>query len=127
MSEKADIESREDIELLLRSFYERALNDGLIGFIFTEVAKIDLESHIPHLCDFWENILLKPNKYKRNVLKKHLDLNLKTELKAEHFERWLKMFSETIDGLFIGINAVRAKNKAESIATVIRVKIEKIG
>ena len=69
MEAKRDINTRADVEHLIRSFYEKALIDEQIGFIFTDIAKIDLESHLPHLFDFWENILLKPNGYKRNVLK----------------------------------------------------------
>jgi hemoglobin len=125
MNTKKDIATRADIEHLIRSFYEKALIDDQIGFIFTDIAKIDLESHLPHLFDFWENILLKPNGYKRNVLKVHLDLNEKVNLKPAHFESWLALFSNTIDELFEGVIANSAKNKALSIATVMRTKLHR--
>ncbi len=125
MNTKKDIATRADIEYLIRSFYEKALIDDQIGFIFTDIAKIDLESHLPHLFDFWENILLKPNGYKRNVLKVHLDLNEKVNLKPAHFESWLALFSNTIDELFEGVIANSAKNKALSIATVMRTKLHR--
>jgi hemoglobin len=125
MEPKKDIETRADIEHLIRSFYEKALVDEQIGFIFTEMAEIDLESHLPHLFDFWENILIKPNGYKRNVLKVHLDLNEKVKLSSAHFERWLDLFSTTVDALFDGIIANNAKNKAISIATVMRTKLHR--
>ena len=38
-----DIETRIDIDLLMRVFYERALADDVIGYIFSGVAKLDLE------------------------------------------------------------------------------------
>ena len=122
---KTDIQSRTDIEQLVRAFYERALADASIGFLFTEVAQIDLDTHLPHLCDFWENILLKPNGYKRNVLKKHLDLNQLSALKPEHFQQWLLLFEQTVDELFEGEKAQSAKNKAQSIALVIQTKLYK--
>lgn len=125
MTEKKDIATRADVELLIRSFYQKALIDPKIGFIFTEIAKIDLESHLPHLFDFWENILLKPNGYKRNVLKVHLDLNEKVQLSLEHFESWLTLFQTTVDELFEGLVANNAKNKALSIATVMQTKLHK--
>jgi len=125
MEQKKDIQTRADIEYLIRSFYEKALIDQQIGFIFTDIAKIDLESHLPHLFDFWENILLSPNGYKRNVLKVHLDLNQKVKLNLEHFESWLALFSNTVDELFEGVTANSAKNKALSIATVIQTKLHR--
>lgn len=125
MEVKKDIETRADVEQLIRSFYEKALIDQQIGFIFTDIAKIDLESHLPHLFDFWENILLKPNGYKRNVLKVHLDLNQKVKLNSVHFESWLTLFSNTVDELFEGIVANNAKNKALSIATVMQTRLHR--
>jgi hemoglobin len=35
-----DIETREDCERLVRSFYGRALEDPVIGFIFTDIARL---------------------------------------------------------------------------------------
>ncbi|BDS10812.1 group III truncated hemoglobin [Aureispira anguillae] len=122
---KQDIQNRADIELLVRTFYEKALQDEQIGFIFTTVAQIDLTQHFPRLFDFWENILLTPNGYKHNVLKTHLDLHQKVPLKAVHFERWLFLFVATVDELFEGKVANNAKNKALSIATVIQVKLHR--
>ena len=37
-----DIENRQDIDELMLAFYKRAIADDLIGFIFTDVAKLDL-------------------------------------------------------------------------------------
>src|SRR5918994_2331771 len=42
-----DIGSRADCERLVRSFYGRALEDPIIGFIFVDVAKLDLKAHLP--------------------------------------------------------------------------------
>lgn len=120
---KLDIQHRADIELLIRSFYKKVLVDEQVSFIFIEVAGIDLEQHLPHLFDFWESVLLGTKSYQRNVLKTHLDLNKKTALKATHFQRWLQLFTTTVDELFDGKIAQAAKNKATSIATVIQVKL----
>lgn len=122
---KTDIQNRANIEQLISAFYGKALADASIGFLFTEVAQINLETHLPHLCDFWENILLKPNGYKRNVLKKHLDLNQLSALKPAHFQQWLFLFEQTVDELFEGDKAQSAKNKAQSIALVIQTKLYK--
>jgi hypothetical protein len=47
-----------DCERLVRAFYGRALTDPTIGFIFTDVAHLDLEAHVPEITSFWETILL---------------------------------------------------------------------
>ncbi|MBK8305279.1 MAG: group III truncated hemoglobin [Chloracidobacterium sp.] len=49
---KPDIENRADIDLLMQNFYQRALADDVIGYIFTDVAHLDLESHLPIIGDF---------------------------------------------------------------------------
>ena len=58
MDDRHDIETREDCERLVRAFYGRALTDPIIGFIFTDVAKLDLEAHVPTITSFWETVLL---------------------------------------------------------------------
>jgi len=49
---KNDIETRADIDDLMNRFYTRAINDETIGYIFTDVAKLDLEHHLPVIGDF---------------------------------------------------------------------------
>ena len=47
-----DIATRGDIELLMNTFYERLLADENISYIFTDVAKLDIKTHIPVIADF---------------------------------------------------------------------------
>lgn len=124
--QKTDIQNRADIELLVRTFYDKILADETISFIFTDIAKIDLEHHFPRLFDFWENMLIQPNGYQANVLKIHLDLNQKVALLPEHFERWLQLFMKTVDELFEGKVAGMAKNRAISIAGVMQTKLANV-
>ncbi len=72
---KKDITDRKDIGVLMNTFYERLLKDDSINYIFTDVAKIDIKTHIPVIADFWESILLNSNVYNNNPMKIHLDLN----------------------------------------------------
>lgn len=114
-----DIETRKDIDDLMNAFYKRAMNDERIGFIFTDVAKLDLEKHLPFIGDFWESLLLGAKNYQihgRNPLQIHADLSEKTPLEPKHFRRWLKIFSETIDEMFEGERTEFAKSRAEAIA-----------
>ncbi len=118
-----DIENRQDIENLLTLFYEKALKDAEIGYLFTEIAHINLETHLPHIADFWEMVLFQKEGYTKNVLQIHQHLHEKSPLQPAHFRRWLDLFLETIDAHFLGENAERAKQRAQSVATVIQTKL----
>lgn len=120
---KPDIASRQDVEKLMAEFYKLLLADDSISFLFTEVAQIDLESHLPHLVDFWESQLLGANNYSGNPMQVHLQLNGKHPLTKRHFEIWLKHFNHTVDAHFSGTKAHLAKERALSIATVMQIKL----
>jgi hemoglobin len=104
---------------LMRLFYSRAINDEVIGYIFTDVAKLDLEHHLPIIGDFWETLLFQTGRYARygrNPLQVHAALNEKTPLLAKHFRRWLEIFEKSVDELFAGERADFLKLRASAIA-----------
>ena len=120
---KEDIQDRADIAELINRFYDKLLSDPLMAHLFTDIAKTNLKEHLPILYDFWENILFQKGDYKRDAMTPHLDLHRMHPLTDEHFDRWLKLFDESVDELFEGEKARQAKVRALSIATVIRIKI----
>lgn len=122
-----DIETRADLDLLLREFYSTLLQDETISYIFTDVAKMDLEEHLPHITDFWEQMLFHTGGYRKNVMQVHLDLNNKEPFTAAHFETWLGHFYAAVDRLFAGTNAENAKTRALSIATIMQIKMHNRG
>ncbi|HLF50807.1 group III truncated hemoglobin [Flavobacterium sp.] len=120
-----DLSTRNDLEVLMNSFYQKLLQDASINYIFTEIAQINLEKHLPILVDFWQQTLFNIGGYKNNVLQIHLDLNAKISFSEEHFETWLNHFNQTVNELFIGENAEKIKTRALSIATVMKIKMAK--
>lgn len=120
---KHDISNRTDIELLLNTFYSKAKVDPVIGHIFTTVFTIDWEKHLPVIYDFWENVLFGTGGYSGNPMASHKAMNKIYPFTAEHFKRWVKLFTETIDELFEGEKAILAQQRAMSIATIMQVKI----
>ena len=120
-----DIETRKDVELLVDTFYKQVLVDDVIGFIFTDVAKISMEKHMPTMYNFWETILLGKMAYKGNPMSKHFDLNKKSPLLPEHFARWKKLWFATIESLFEGERATEAKTRANTIAYLMESKMPK--
>ncbi len=123
---KEDIASRKDIDLLMQIFYGKLLEDNTINYIFTEVMKIHIETHLPVIADFWESILLNKNIYHNNPMKIHMDIQNKTPLQKHHFDTWLGYFNSTVDELFDGTVAQMAKERALSIATVMQIKIAQL-
>jgi len=119
---KKDLENREDIRLLIDSFYTRVRKDELIGPIFNEVAKVDWEHHLPIMYDFWEGVLFQAGNYTGNPMRVHKQLHALFPLEQAHFDRWLQIFRETLDEHFEGPVAERARQRALSIATMIRIK-----
>ena len=116
---KRDIENREDIDRLMHAFYAEAMLDDEIGYIFTDVAKLDLDHHLPIIGDFWETMLFQTGSYSkhgRNPLQVHGALSEKEPLTLEHFTRWLEIFNATIDALFEGERADFLKFRARAIA-----------
>ncbi len=124
MSERADIETREDCERLVRAFYARALADPIIGFIFVDVAHLDLEAHVPRITAFWETILLGAQSYAGGAFRPHAVLHTRVRLRRGHFERWLWLWSTTVDELFAGERAELAKAHAIRVATAFHARLD---
>jgi hemoglobin len=118
MVDKHDIKSRKDIDELVDAFYAKAVTDEVIGHIFTDVAKINLKTHLPIIGDFWESLVFNNAAYHgrpMSPMKVHLTIDDKHPLKPEHFERWLKLFAETVDETFRGEKATFIKHRSQSI------------
>lgn len=118
-----DINSRGDIERLVNGFYTKVKQDPVIGFIFNEVMKMNWEEHLPIMYDFWETLLLNKTSYTRNAMGVHFEVNRKVKLEAVHFNRWIELFTGTVDELFDGEIANMAKKRARSIAEVMLFKM----
>jgi hemoglobin len=120
---KQDITNRKDIEKLIDAFYSKATQDELIGHFFTTVMKIDWEKHNPIKCIFWENTLFFSGGYTGDMMGLHKAVHQKSAMNSEHFERWTFLFCQTVDELFEGENAERAKQRALGMATMLQIKI----
>ena len=119
-----DIETRDDVERLVRAFYVHAMDDAMIGYLFTDVAKLDLEAHVPEITSFWATILLGEQSYRGGAFRPHAELHFKSPLRAGHFERWLVLWTSTVDELFEGPRAGYAKHHATRVARAFYGRIE---
>lgn len=78
------------IERLVRTFYARVRNDGLLGRVFDERIA-DWEPHLQRMCAFWSSVALMSGRYHGDPMEKHLFL----PIDARHFDRWLALFEGT--------------------------------
>ena len=122
---KNDIASRKDIEILVDEFYSKIKKDEQIGFIFTDIAMVNWEKHVPVMYDFFENMLFYTGSYTGNPMELHKHINRLFPLTEAHFRQWDYLFSATVDALFEGATANLVKQRAKSIAAVMQIKILK--
>ncbi|MEJ6791343.1 MAG: group III truncated hemoglobin [Lacinutrix sp.] len=126
--EKKDINTREDIALLVDSFYIKIRKDTTLGPIFNEAIK-DWDKHLEHLTTFWESSLFftrkLTHKYKGNPLEKHVkvDKDHNNTITEHHFGIWLNYWMQTIDNLFQGEVVDNAKRRARKMGSFMYLKI----
>ncbi len=124
VTDRRDITTRADCEALVRAFYAKALDDTMIGYLFTDIAKLDLEAHVPEITSFWETVLLGAKSYAGGAFGPHLRLHQKSPIRSGHFERWLALWQETVDELFAGPTAELAKSHALRVARAFHARLE---
>lgn len=111
-----DLDDGAAVAALIESFYDRVLADPTLAPIFTEVAGIDLDEHLPRIQDYWRKMLLGERDYDRNMVAQHARIHAHFALQRHHFDRWLALFHEAVDAGFAGPGAERAKTLATRIA-----------
>lgn len=121
-----DIASRTDIERLVNAFYDKVRADDLLGFIFDDVAKTDWAAHLPNMYAFWEGMVFPGSRFMGNPIGAHMRLVAQTAMGRPQFDRWLTIFTATVDELFAGENAGRIKNIAADMAKVIHATINRV-
>jgi hemoglobin len=111
-----DLAERNDVDALLRRFYRRALVDEVLSAPFAQLRATGLEAHLPKMCDFWETVLFRAGRYRGSALEVHRRIHGRTPLSGRHFLRWLTIWRETVDEMYRGPLAERAKVQAARIA-----------
>lgn len=121
---KKDITEREDVVLLVNTFYIKVNSSPILGPIFNDVARIDWDTHLPKMHSFWSSLLLGEQSFSGNPMKKHIHLSTRTTMSETEFSEWLRLFYETVDDLFEGNIATEAKIRASNIAQLMLQKIQ---
>ena len=112
------IQNREDVNKLVCTFYNKIRTDDLLGPIFNRRIPLDeWPAHLEKLTDFWESNLFGVMKFKGRPGQKHIQVDQEQNhtITAKHFEQWLALWFRTVDELYEGELAERAKKAALTI------------
>lgn len=115
-----NIEDRNDVNILVNTFYAKIRKDELLGPIFNgHIPDEKWPEHLSKLTDFWETNLFGIAKFKGSPSRKHVnvDMNMDYSIEQTHFGKWLQLWFETIDELYEGDLARKAKDSARKMAT----------
>ena len=121
---KSDIKSRDDVYLLVSSFYKKVRKNEVLGPFFNDTIK-DWDEHLERLTTFWESSLFLKTKYTGNPLEAHVKVDVANNNSIDnlHFGIWLNLWYQTIDELFEGDYAENAKRRARKMGTFLYLKI----
>lgn len=117
-----DITTFKNIQQLVDTFYGKVQQDDYIGPIFNSKIQERWPEHLAKMYRFWESILLDNHTYSGRPFPPHAFL----PVDVTHFNRWLTLFTETVDSLFSGPVADEAKDRAAKMAAMFHYKIEYI-
>ncbi len=114
-----DIETLDDVKLMVNTFYGSVRKDEMLGPIFNEVIQDRWDQHLEKMYRFWQTVLLDEHTYNGAPFIPHANL----PVEKAHFEQWLNLFNTTVDSLFIGDKATRAKWQGSKMAEMFLYKI----
>ena len=84
---KKKIEKFEDVQLLVRSFYNKVLEDDMLSPFFSYVKTHHWDKHLEVLDNFWNNVLFYSGNYYGNPLQVHATLHRFHKLESKNFEQ----------------------------------------
>lgn len=116
---RGDLDTRADIHDLVVGFYREIVFDEVLAPVFTEVAEVDWSEHIPRLIDYWCRVLLGQPGYDGAILTAHRDVHDLEPFRHEHFDRWYRLWVDSIDRHWAGPTADAGKAHAARIASML--------
>jgi hemoglobin len=123
-----DISNREDVFLVVHTFYTKVRKDNTLGPFFNDTIT-NWDAHLDHLTSFWETSLFMTKKLEKkycgNPLEAHVKVDKATNnsITELHFGIWLNLWFETLDALFEGDVVENAKRRARKMGTFMYLKM----
>jgi hemoglobin len=103
---------------LVHRFYDKVRIDPELGPVFYGAVH-DWDEHLDTMVRFWSTVMLASRTYKGNPLAAHLDINIVPSM----FDRWLALWKETTEELFVTSCASLLQQKAQKMGQNMRFAI----
>lgn len=110
--------TRANIKVLVSTFYAKIVKDEIVGPFFIAKLGDDMGNehwvtHLETIVNFWSSLAFGTPKYDGNLFLPHTRLG---RLKRETFEQWLRLFTETLDEVYVEAIALKFKERSRLIA-----------
>jgi hemoglobin len=122
----AETVDRASVERLVHDFYGKVIKDDLVGPYFIRTLGNDQKNekwfeHFWILTNFWMHMMEGEEGYRGDPFVPHLMIG---ELYTETFDRWLKLFDETVHEHYAPEVAEKFNTKANTLATRFKAFLE---
>ena len=117
------LENREDIELLVNSFYQVVRADPRIGYMFDHLKGKHWQAHLEKMYRFWESNIFDIESYQGNPMLAHIKLHNRQPMSEEMFSVWLAHWQNTVNSLFHGEKAEKALFRATTIKDLMQQRV----
>ena len=112
-----DLDTPEEIFEMVTRQYVDITQDGILQPYFNfETGFIDWQAHIGTVADYWCHVLLYAPGYDIDTIENHRHLHDQAPFTPEVFDRWLEIFSDTVQSGWSGPNATKATKRAAGMA-----------
>jgi hemoglobin len=117
---KQDIQTLDDIKLMVNTFYGRIQKNEVLGPIFEEKLDGRWEQHLEKMYRFWQTILFNEHTYSGAPFPPHARM----PIDESHFIIWVQNWTGTVDDFFLGPIADEAKRRGTFMAAIFNSKLE---
>lgn len=112
-----DLDTAEEIFEMVTRQYVYVVQDELLEPYFNfGPGFIDWKAHIGSVTEYWCHVVLYAPDYEIDVIENHRHLHDRDPFTPELFDRWLRIFHDTVNGGWSGPQAERANKRATGMA-----------
>lgn len=112
-----DLDTPEEIfEMVTRQYVDVVQDELLQPYFNFGPGFIDWQAHIRTVTDYWCHVVLYAPDYAIDTIENHRPLHDRDPFTPELFDRWLRIFHDTVDGGWAGPHATTAKKRATGMA-----------
>ena len=114
-TDMTDLDTPQNIDLFIHSFYNKLLKDELMAPLFLDHANIDITTHLSTISLYWQKMLWGDPQYNNHTMNIHRAIHRDHPFEAQHFRRWFFYFEQTATESFSGTFTEKALDIAQKI------------